>query len=91
MTYEDTEAELKLKVCPEDARKAKALRVAWCGIWNAADMCSDTPNGEFSGNESIKAWLSCRMCGKRTSLNHKEPTDDASGLLSTVGTRFSRT
>jgi hypothetical protein len=36
MTYENIEAELKLKVCPEDARKTKALRVAWCGIWKAA-------------------------------------------------------
>ena len=48
-------------------------------------MCFDTPNGKFSGDEPVKAWLSCRMRGKRTSLNHKKPTDDASGLPSTAG------
>jgi hypothetical protein len=48
-------------------------------------MCFDTAHGEFSGDEPVKAWLSCRMRGKRTSVNHKKPTDDASGLPSTAG------
>lgn len=32
------------------------------------DIGSDIPNGELGGNESVKAWLSCRMRMKENEL-----------------------
>ena len=70
MTYENTEAELKLKVCRKMPARQRLLESRGAISGKQLDMCSDTPNGELGGNESIKAWLSCRV---RVKENELEP------------------